>query len=66
MHDLEALGLELQQQRRERDRGRVLKIMQHDHALAALVELGHHRCDHLVAKCRAPKAPASSATWNCH
>jgi hypothetical protein len=48
MHDLEALGLELLQQRGERDRGRVLEIVHQDDTLAALFELGHHRCDHLV------------------
>src|ERR1700716_2459479 len=48
VHDLETLGLKLQQQCRQRDRCRLLKIVHQNYALAALVELGHHRRDHLV------------------
>jgi hypothetical protein len=39
---------ELQQQRRERDRGRMLKVVRQHHAFAALVELGHDRGNHLA------------------
>ena len=30
------------------ERGRVLEVVRQDDALAALFELGHHQCDHLV------------------